>query len=312
MEQGMQTLRRDCAGETASEKGGGVKPGIHYGVSMVDYLKIDALSSGVCHALLSQSPRHAKWKKDNPEDANSVMDIGTVAHRILLEGHEDGIVIVDADDWRTKAAREAREAANTQGRIAVLAAKMGAVREMAEAAKNYLAGSELGGILEFGKPEVTMIWDDDGVLCKARPDFLPDDRSVILHVKTTGGSAEPESWIRNQLFASGYDVAAAFYERGLDNILDAEAHEIAQSVFLVIEQSAPYGCSLIGLDPMTRENAERNVARAIATWRQCKATNRWPCYPSRIAYAEVPAWELAATERRDMVDPIQELEGLQI
>ena len=59
--------------------------GIQHGLSMADYLSTDALSSGVCHALLSQSPCHAKWKKDNPEDATSIMDIGTVAHKILLK-----------------------------------------------------------------------------------------------------------------------------------------------------------------------------------------------------------------------------------
>jgi len=284
-----------------------MKTGIHYGLPMTDYLAIDALSSGVCHALLSQSPMHAKYHKDNPDESNSAMDIGTVAHKILLEGNQDGIVVVDADDWRTKAAKEARDAAHAAGRTPILSAKMPLILNMVDAAKAFVASSELKGIFDAGKPEVTIIWEDDKVLCKARPDFLPDNLPIILHVKTTQGSAEPESWIRNQLFGSGYDVAAIFYEYGMA----ANCDDDRTSVFLVIEQSAPYGCSLIGLDPMTRENAERKVNRAIDVWHTCKTKNTWPCYPSQICYAETPAWELAATERRELSDPVQEREGIQ-
>ena len=291
-----------------------MKSGIHYDVSMADYLALDALSSGVCHALLSQSPLHAKYHKEHPDESNSAMDIGTIAHQILLEGNQDGIVIVDADDWRTKAAKEQRDAAHALGKAAVLAGKMAEILNMVDAAKAFVASSEIAGIFERGKPEVTLVWDDDGLLCKARPDFLPNDRSLILHVKTTQGSAEPESWIRNQLFSSGCDVAAVFYERGMNFEIHGDtvlANDAIQSVFIVIEQQPPYGCSLIGLDPMTRDNAERKVTRAIAKWRQCKATSTWPCYPSQICYAETPAWELAATERRELIDPVQQREGIQ-
>ena len=289
-----------------------MKPGIHHSVPMSDYLAIDALSSGVCHAILSQSPLHAKYKKENPDEANSAMDIGTVAHKILLEGTQDGIVIVDAEDWRTKTAKEARDAAHAAGQVPILVGKLPLILNMVDAAKAFVATSEIAGIFDAGKPEVTLIWEDDGVLCKARPDFLPNDRSLILHVKTTGGSAEPESWIRNQFFGSGYDVAAAFYERSLRALsADPDRYLDTQSIFLVIEQDAPYGCSLIGLDPMTRENAERKISRAISQWSNCLHLNWWPCYPSQICYAETPAWELAATERRELIDPVQQREGLQ-
>ena len=225
-------------------------------------------------------------------------------------------MIVDADDWRTKAAKEARDAAHAAGQIPILSAKLPVILNMVDAAKAFVASSEIAGIFDAGKPEVTLTWEDDGVLCKARPDWLPGDHSRILHVKTTGGSAEPESWIRNQLFASGYDVAAVFYELGLLRAADVASFPPGrkadtESIFLVIEQDAPHGCSLIGLDPMTRENAERKVARAIAIWRECMKSGKWPCYPTQICYAETPAWEAARVERME-IDPVQMREGLQI
>jgi hypothetical protein len=268
---------------------------------MSDYLAIDALSSGVCHTLLTESPLHAKWRKEHPTDATDKMDIGTIAHQILLEGTEDGIVVVDAADWRTKVAQSARDAARAEGKAAILAVRLPQVREMVAAARRFLEHSPLAGALEHGQAEGSMEWIEHGVACKVRPDFMPDDHPYILHVKTTDGTAAPNAWIRNHLFGSGYDVTAAFYEHGLPD---------RESIFLVIEQNAPYGCSLIGLDPMSRDNAERKVTRAMAIWADCMRTGKWPCYPTDICYAETPAWELAETERME-IDPVQQREGLQ-
>ena len=79
-------------------------------MSMSEYLSLDALSSGVCHTLLTESPYHARFKQENPGAPSSVSDMGIAIHDGLLEG-VDRIVAIDADDWRTKAAKEARDAA---------------------------------------------------------------------------------------------------------------------------------------------------------------------------------------------------------
>lgn len=270
-------------------------------MSMADYLRIDALSSGVCHTLLTESPLHAKWRKEHPVDATDKMDVGTIAHKILLEGNEDGIVVVDAGDWRTKVAQSARDEARSKGKAVILAVRLPQVRAMVAAARAFMESSVLAGALEAGQAEGSIEWMDSGVRCKARPDFLPHHEPYILHVKTTEGTASPNAWIRNHLFSSGYDVTASFYERAMPD---------RESIFLVIEQFAPYGCSLIGLDPMSRDNAERKVTRAMAIWADCLKTGKWPCYPTGICYAETPAWELAETERMEL-DPVQMRHGVQ-
>src|ERR1700677_1036911 len=75
-----------------------------------------SLSSSIAGILLDQSPSHA-WlahPRLNPnyvrESADSRFDLGSAAHMMLLEQREDRIVRVSADDWRTKAAKEARAA----------------------------------------------------------------------------------------------------------------------------------------------------------------------------------------------------------
>ena len=277
-------------------KGEGMKPGIHQGIPMAQYLALDALSSGLCNTLLQCSPFHAAWQqKHRDEDASAASDIGTAIHDVLLEGI-DRIVPIDAPDWRTKAAKEAREQARANGGIPMLLHKVAQIDAAVKAAKAYIAGSELAGVFDTGAPEQVMIWQEDGALCKARPDWLTADHSVLLHVKTTSGSANPESWIRNQLVNSGYDVACAFYERGLSEARGAALPKPPLSVFLVIEQNAPHGCSLVALSPAMMDLASRKVARAIDAWSACRSANRWPAYPSRIAYAEPRNWDIQAEE----------------
>ena len=98
-------------------------------------------------------------------------------------------------------------------------------------------------------------------------------------------------------------------------LLPGNGRPAVTSVFLVIEQQPPYGCSLIGLGPAMMDLAERKVARAIAVWAQCVRLNSWPAYPPRIAYASPKPWQLAEAEEKEVdetFDALQAEHGLQI
>lgn len=275
-----------------------LKSGIHQ-MSMSEYLALKALSSSLCHTLLTHSPHHAKFQQDNRrDDANEQSDAGTAIHDALLEGY-DRIVAVDARDWKTQAAREARDTARSQGKIPLLAHKVPQIEGAVQAALQFVASTELSGIFMRGKAEQTLIWQEGDIFCKARPDWLTDERDVMLHVKTTSGSAEPNSWIRNQLVPSGYDVSAMFYQRGADELL---AQSNPQTVFLVIEQNPPYGCSLISLSPAMQDLASRKVERAIRTWADCTERDKWPGYPTQIVSAEPFAWQMQEQDDREFHD----------
>lgn len=297
------------------------RPGLYHDLPMAAYLAdpapVPSLSSGCAHTLLTQSPLHA-WRSHPrcparvPGDEGANMDIGSIAHALLLEQTEDNVVEIDAPDYKTKLAREARDAARAEGKHPVLAHKMPAIRALVGAARDYLAGSDLAGILDDGVPEATMLWQDEGTWCRARPDWISGDQGVLLHVKTTGGSAHPASWIRAQLLNSGYDLAAVHYQHGAR----ALGMDRAESVFLVIETDPPHGCSLVGLTPALRELAAGKHERASRIWRTCLARGFWPAYPSSIAYAEAPAWAIAQAEEEEIrglgFDPVQEREGIQV
>ena len=251
-----------------------------------------SLSSSIANILITQSPLHA-WMAHprlnpnfQPEDVDSRMDIGSIAHAMLLERDESKVVVVSAPDWRTKAAREAREEAHAQGNHAILEHKYGAVQNMVKTAMSYIQTTELRNIFDTGIAEQSLFWQEGETWCRARPDLLSADRRVCLDYKTTD-SAAPDVFIR-QIARMGYDTQAEFYLR-------SELMKNTTFVFLAQEITEPYSCSLISLSNAYREVGQAKVRRALRIWKECMDTNRWPAYPTSICYAEPSSYQLVDT-----------------
>jgi hypothetical protein len=260
----------------------------------MDYVRDPApqpsLSASLAHILTSQSPLHAKlahprlnpaWQ---PHDA-SRFDIGTVAHQVLLEGHWSNVVSVDAEDWRTKSAKETRDSARAQGKIAILARQRADVENMVAVARDAIGRSDvLASVFANGTPEQTLVWQEGGIWLRCRPDWMGD--GVIVDYKTTAGSAEPTGWTRSGLLANGYDLQAAINLRGVKALTGKEP----TFVFLVQECEAPYAVSLVGMEPAFLAFAERKLDAAFHAWQRCLTTGEWPGYPSQVCYMELPAY----------------------
>lgn len=248
-----------------------------------------SLSSSIAHVLLTRSPRHAWWRHPRlnrayeREEAEQ-FDLGTAAHAYVLQGVET-FEVIDAPDWRKDATKALRDAARAAGKVPLLSHQWTAVRAMEATLQSQLAAVEAPRPFRAGDPEVTLVWREGAVWCRARPDWLHADLRVIDDLKTTGMSAEPGAWSRS-LFGAGYDLQAAFYLRGLRAVCGANA----LFRFVVVENTAPYAVSLVSLTPQALALADRKVSRAIELWGHCLDTNEWPSYPTRVCYAEAPAW----------------------
>lgn len=281
------------------------KPGIYPGLPMEAYLAMPAASASLLKAVIEECPRaawHRSWMNPKPacvDDSTDESGAGSVAHSVLLEGHADIVVIVDAKDWRTNAAKEARDAARAAGKVPVLVGKMPKIIAMVDAARSYIeslretepaiwAAFQPGG----GESEMTMVAEVDGVLCRIRPDRISTDRKLICDYKTGGTTAEPDAWGRTQLVRMGYYVGAALYRR----VVRALCGQTPDYVYLVQEQEPPYLCSLVGINPLGLDLADRKIKKALGLWSACMRTGQWPAYPARVAYPDIPAWELARWE----------------
>lgn len=278
-------------------------------MKLSDYLLIPALSSGVLHTLVTRSPAHAAYQQAQPIEPTKETDAGSVAHAILLEGSEACIVVVDADDWRTKEARALRDDARAAGKIPLLPKQLDEIRRMVNVARAHLEASPIAAEFAAGVSEQSIKWDDDGLLCKARFDRVNYDADLIVDYKTCGGAVNPTFWNRH-VISMGYDIQAAFYLRGYK----ATTGRDARFIWLAQETEPPYFCCLMDMAPDLTAYAESRVARGMEKWRQAMQTGRWPAYPKRVCSLEVPAWAMAQEQAETLTgayDELQETEGLQ-
>lgn len=248
------------------------------------------LSSSIVKLLINASPAHAqaahpKLNKFYKREEDDKFSIGTAAHAMLLEG-KDAVEVCEFDSWRTNAAKDAKKAAYAAGKIPLLGDDYFEVLAMVEAAKEQLDSHEARPpLFVAGKAERTITWEEDGVFCRARPDWLHDNLAACDDYKTSSRSARPESFART-LFGMGYDIQASFYRRGLRAVTGADI----PFRFAVQETSPPYALSVVELGPDVYALADDKVQYAIDLWRGCMESGLWPAYSTRVATAELPPY----------------------
>jgi hypothetical protein len=266
-----------------------------------------SLSSSIAKLICSRSPRHA-WTAHprlNPSferKQESKFDLGTAAHAILLEAKpfEHVVEVVYADAWRTNAAKELAAEAREAGKVPLLEKEVDGLTQMLEATRYQLEAIDASpAFFADGKPEQTLIWEENGVTCRALIDWLRDDYTAIDDYKTTSASADPEKWTRT-LFTIGADVQTAFYRRGVRALTGIEP----ELRYIVQETYPPYALSVVSVGPDVLAVADDKVEYAIACWRTSLASGVWPGYASEIAYADLPAWEEARWMEKTMREEI--------
>jgi len=282
------------------------KPGI-YEMPLVEYIADPcpepSLSATIANVLITESPIHAymwhpRLNTQGAREDSEKADIGTIAHGMILENDESRIVVIEAEDWRTKAAKEARDATYAAGKIPVLANKVGPIRKMVERAKSAIAHSELAEAFtpQAGKPEQTLCWQEGDIWLRSRPDWLTNDHRLIIDLKTTAGSAEPMAWMKTML-GNGNDLQAVLGLRGIKK-LDPKSR--CSFVFWVVEQNPPYASSFVGLSPQFLEMSEHKLERALRLWSDCTMTNCWGGYPSQVCWIEPPAYAWTAEQLKGL------------
>ena len=278
-----------------------------------------SLSASIAKVICNASALHA-WNEHprlNPDYKPKVsdkFDIGTAAHALLLEG-KSAVEVIEAPDWRSKGAQEARDLARSEGRLPLLHKNWDEVQAMVEAARRQIDTLDVDPKpFTDGKPEQTLVWEEDGVICRARLDWLRDDRATIDDLKTTRGSANPESWTRT-LYSIGADIQAAFYLRGLFAVDASDGPEVEWGTvpvfrFVVQETFAPYALSVVELGSAALAIADRKVEYAIQTWKRCLAEDRWPGYADQVCVAELPPWEEARWLDKETIEEFDYGEGV--
>lgn len=268
--------------------------GIVHGMSDAEYHAHDSLSSTEARLLVKEAgPALYRWKKDNPPliDDSPKFDIGKAVHaKVLGQGAE--IVVVDAEDWRTKAAREAREEARSEGKAPLLTREFEQVNAMAETVLAHPTARVL--LSQPGDTEVSLFATIDDVPVRARFDFLPHrsgNRTVSVDLKTTVDASK--SAFESSVARYEYAVQRAWY---LDALKAVTEDTTAEMVFVAVEKEPPYLVAVYQIPALWADKGHIMAAHARETWLNCTRSNTWPGFPAEVQLLDEPFWHLAQFE----------------
>ena len=266
--------------------------GIYAGISDTDYHNDHStLSSSGARTLTTYTPAEYLEQLLTPPNPKPQYDFGHAAHKMIL-GEGAKLVRVDAPDWRTKTAREAREKAWAHGRVPMLKHQIEQAQVMAGKVFQHDVAAKL---LQTGVAELSGYWTDPEteVRLRFRPDFLPDvgdRRPIIVDVKTSV-SASPKRFAKS-VADYGYHQQGAWY---IDGLAATTAAEDAAFLFIVVQKDPPHLVSVCQLDPEAIELGRRQNRAAIDLYARCKETNTWPGYEG-IHNLSLPRWAVTQIE----------------
>lgn len=267
-------------------------PGVYTVDEAVYHADKGSLSvSGAKRLLPPSCPAKYRWEQDNGRVNKRVFDFGHAAHAAVL-GVGAPVVVIAADDWRGKAAREERDEAYAAGKVPLLTAEAEQVAGMAKALLAHPLASKLLAP-GSGEPEQSMYLPDEqtGVLLRGRLDWLPTPgpaRLVVPDYKTAA-SADPAQFGRTAA-SYGYHMQAAFYS---DLVTGLKLAEHVEFLFIVQEKTAPYVVSVIELDDEALRIGRLLNRRAIDLYADCKARDVWPGYATGVELVSLPYWATA-------------------
>jgi hypothetical protein len=259
--------------------------------------------------LIARSPLHywARYLDPNrvtPEPSPQ-MRLGTALHTHVLElsRWDEEIAVAPGDiNRRTKEGREQWAAfeADAAGKTVITADDAAQVQAMARAVFRHPAAAMLLGLP--GKAETTHMWTDaaTGLECKCRPDWLTDDGSIVVDLKTTK-DASPRGF-RRSIGDYRYHLQAAWYLHGLEQ---ATGKRPDQFIFICVESTAPYACAVYAADAEMVERGHEQAMRDLAKLAECRAAGSWPSYSEQIEPIGLPGWMTGATQQQGTATEIE-------
>lgn len=251
-----------------------------------EYHAHPALSQSQLKTLLDCPARFA-YEREHGRPHKAAYDTGHAVHTPLL-GVGGQTVVVDADDWRTKAAREARDAAHADGKVPLLRTEAQRITAIRDAVMAHPAAQV---ILDApGSVETSMFWTDPGtgLNLRGRIDkvaLLGDGQTHALVDLKSASSAAPHRFARS-VWDFRYHLQRAAYTSGWE-LLTGEACEF---IFVVVETAPPHLTAVYTLDDIARAAGERDYRDALDLYLTCTEADHWPGYADDITTLPSPRW----------------------
>jgi len=220
-----------------------------------------------------------------PRKESKAYDYGTVAHLLIL-GAGASLSVVDAKDWRTKDAREARDAAYAAGKTPILKAVFQRAQELAGAVHTH----PLAGFLFSEGVAEQSIWAHDlttGARIRCRPDWHRN--TAFIDLKTTADAGQFDKSIESY----SYHLSAAFYL----HTARSAGIDVDNFFFVAVDKDPPYLIDVCELAPADLDIGRDLSRAAIDLFAHCQAADAWPGLPEILRVARLPEWSRHKADR---------------
>lgn len=262
--------------------------GIYRGVSDESYFAANAVNHSTLKEI-ERSPAHYKLALKKGGRDSDAKRLGAVAHLMLFQpslvaGKIVGPPInpktdkpygMDTNAWRDHAAEH-------PGKLIVSPQEM---QDAALAVQAIREHRELAPIMcESVENELVLVWEEDGILFKAKIDALTS--SDMGDLKTTK-NAEDRAFARS-IAEYSYHTQAALYLRGAIHL----GISVDRYVIGAVEQET-YQIACYELDSHFISIGHTKVTEWIGKLRNCLMTDEWPGYTPKIVPISPPMWLLS-------------------
>lgn len=220
-----------------------IKSGVYTDLDMKEYHADPALSrSDILRLNLSPLLFKEHVDQDKPE-----YRIGRALHGLVLQNIP---LVINENDGRSKAGKLFQ--ADYPDAITSVMAEM--INGMAKQCRPFF---------KEGQAEVSFFWEQDGIMCKCRPDWLTP--TVIYDFKSTRQSLEDFHWDVKKFH---YDVQHAWYLHGVEQHIP-----ISTFRFVVVEKAIPHRVGIFELSDL--ERAQALIESGLTIYRTCQETDIW-------------------------------------
>lgn len=259
-----------------------------------------SLSSSIGNKLITESPLHA-WQAHprlggKSSAHTSATTDGTVLHALLLKAGLEQIAIIDVDNFQTKAAKEARDAAMAAGKCVIKTEDFITAQKAAERIKARLKdeyGIELTGLSEQ-KIEWTEETTEGPALCRGMLDhFITDwdhNGGITIYDLKKIRSADLFT-CQTHIRQYSYDLQASAYVSAMGKVCPEAAGRINYR-WLFVEIDEPNAVTPLEPDGQMRLMGDLKWERACRIWAKCMRTKNWPAYVEKVTPIGPAHWEL--------------------
>lgn len=255
---------------------------VHPGMPDAEYFALPHLSHSDTK-LLERSPAKFKYLRDHPREASpptADMLFGTAVHSLVLGG--PAVVHIEADSWRTNAAKEARDEATEAGDVPLLTADYKRAVECAHAVRNHPLAAKL--LDNADHRELVLTWEHEcGVPLRGKVDAITGRWVIDLK---TAGDASTEGF-SSSVGKYGYWTQDPWYREAVRQCLDIEDPAF---LFVVVEKEPPYLVNVVQLEDYAVDLGHKRNERLIAMYRDCVENDEWRGYGDGINTVTLPRW----------------------